>query len=453
MGSYNISKGYDIRLAGKPSAELAEGPVVSVAAVYPLEFKGVKQRLKVAEGDTVKRGSVLLEDKRDVRFKICAPAGGKVKSIKKGARRFVEEIVVEIDDSAGVEEFRKYQPAQLTGLDRQEIIDQLLRTGYLAFIRQRPFSVIPDVGKVPKSIFVNAMNTAPFLADANVVVENDRNAFQAGLDIMARLTDGKVHLCVGADAGEGLKSARNVEIHTFTGPHPSGNTSVHIDRVDPMSPTDIVWTVMAVDLVLIGRLFLDGALPAERIIALGGAGIKEAGRKHYRVRVGGSLAGLVKGFLNEGEQRAVSGGVLSGTKVELDGCIRFYQSSLTVVPEGRERYFLGWMEPGFNQYSFTRLCASTFLSRQRTWNLTTNRKGGERAMVLTGHYDRVMPMNIMVDYLIRAVLAGDTDEAISLGILETDPEDFALCDFICPCKLEVQEIIRRGLKQIEDEGI
>ncbi|OVE73372.1 NADH:ubiquinone reductase (Na(+)-transporting) subunit A, partial [bacterium B17] len=342
---------------------------------------------------------------------------------------------------------------QLIGLDRQEIINQLLGTGYLAFIRQRPFSIIPEVDKLPKSIFVNAMNTAPFLADANVVVDADKEAFQAGLDVMTRLTDGKVHLCVGADAGEALKSAKNVELHSFSGPHPAGNTSVHIEKIDAISPHDIVWTIMAVDLVLVGRLFLDGTLPTEKIIALGGSGIKLEGRKHYRVKVGGSYSELVKQNANEGEQRAVSGGVLSGTKVALDACTHFYQSSLTVVPEGRERYFLGWMEPGFNQYSFMRTCVSTFLNKQRKWNLTTNRKGGLRAMVLTGHYDKVMPMNIMVDYLVRAVLAGDTDEAISLGILETDPEDFALCDFICPCKLEVQEIIRKGLKMIEDEGI
>jgi Na+-transporting NADH:ubiquinone oxidoreductase subunit A len=228
---------------------------------------------------------------------------------------------------------------------------------------------------------------------------------------------------------------------------------VHIARVDPMSVSDVVWTVKAVDLVGIGRLFLDGVLPASRVVALGGPNVKPDARRHYKVRAGGELASLFETALVEGHHRMVAGDVLSGGRIERDSHLRFRQSSVTVIPAVRERYFMGWTMPGFKRMSFSRLLASTWLPGKRDWNLDTLMYGEERALVLTGHYDKVMPLNIMVDSLVRAALAGDTDEMIALGILETDPEDFALCDVICPSKVEVQEIIRKGLRQIEEEGI
>lgn len=449
-----VKKGFDIGLEGKPSEELGSAPDVSEVAVYPLEFEGVRQRLKVGEGDTVKAGSELIENKKNKNFKICAPASGAVKKITRGERRFVEKIVIELDGRPAEQLFDACPADRIRDLSRDDILGRLLSTGYLSYIRQRPFGGIADVEVVPKSIFVNAMNTAPFQADAGVVTGAEPEAFQAGLDILGQLTEGDVHLCTDAGAKAILKNAKNVTIHTFGGPHPAGNTSVHISRVDPMLPADIVWTVRAVDLVWIGRLFLDGRLPESRIVAHGGPGFRPEARKHIRVRTGACLGELLPGFIDVDKPRIINGDVLSGTVMESDNPgLRFHQSAINVLQEGRERLFLGWMEPGFNQFSFTRLCASTFFGRHRTWAHTTNRHGGERAMVLTGHYDRVMPMNIMVDYLVRAVLAGDTDEAIKHGILETMPEDYALCEFICPCKMELQEIIRKGLKQIEQEGI
>lgn len=453
MGDFIIKKGFDIGLEGRPALDIADLPESSRVVVYPLEHRDIKQRLLIQEGAQVSCGTALVESKLDDRFKVCAPAAGVVESIIRGERRFIEKIVIKKTGGGKDELFQKYTVSQAETLSRDAVLAQLLRTGYLAFIRQRPFGRMADAAAEPKSIFINAMNTAPFLADAGIVVNDDADAFQAGINLMTRLTVGNVYLCVNDMAVGALKSVKNVEVHTFRGPHPAGNTSVHISKIAPMSPHDIVWTVNAVDLVLIGRLFLDGKLPSKRIIAVGGPGVKELARKHYRMDMGGAFSVIGEDWLVEGEQRFINGDALAGTAVESDGCLRLNQSALTVVPEGRERNFLGWMEPGFNQYSFTRLCASTFFGRTRKWKLGTNRNGSERAIVLTGHYDRVMPMDIMVDFLLKAVMSGDSEEAIKLGILETLPEDYALCEFICPSKLEIQSIIAGGLKQIEEEGI
>jgi len=450
---FRVKRGFDIRLAGKPATEIVDVAPSATVAVFPLEFEGMKQRLKVAEGDVVSQGSVLMEDKAHEAFKLRAPAGGTGTKISRGERRFVERIVIAVNEESEPERFQQFVADAMASLDRKVILDQLINTGYLSLVRQRPFSRMADRAAQPKSIFVNAMNTGPFQADAETVVSDDPAAFQAGLDLMTCLTEGKVHLCVGPNAGEALNAAQRVERHRFSGPHPSGNSSVHIDRIDPMSPTDIVWTVKAVDVVSIGRLFLDGVLPASRIVSLGGPSVKAEARRHYRIRMGGELETLLADSMDDGTHRIINGDVLAGTRIESDAHLRLQQSAINVIPADQERYFLGWTMPGFGHMSFSRLFASTWLPGKQDFNLGTNLHGEERALVLTGHYDKVMPLNIMVDFLIRAVLAGDTDEAISLGILETDPEDFALCDVICPSKIEVQELISEGLRQIEEEGI
>ncbi len=452
---FKIKKGFDIALAGKPDVDIVNIKSSATVAIYPLEFRGLRQRLKVAEGDIVQRGSELMEDKGNVDFKLRAPAAGKVISIVRGARRFVEKIVIEVATVDKAEEFQKFSEAGIKGLDRKVILDQLTTTGFLALIRQRPFSNMADATVTPKSIFVNAMNTGPFQADAEAVVVDDPEAFQAGLDLLTKLSNGPVHLCMDAnESGQTLLAAKNVETHTFRGPHPSGNTTVHISRIAPMGIHDVVWFVKAVDVVLLGRLFLDGTIPTSRIVSLGGPLVKEEARHHYRIHAGGELGGLLKESLTDEAARVLDGDILSGVAIEEDAHLRFGQSAITVIKEDKERNFIGWTMPGFNQYSFMRLVASSFLPfLRKRWSLGTNMHGEERAMVLTGHYDKVMPLDIMTDFLIRAVLAGDTDEAISLGILETDPEDFALCDFVCPSKIEVQDIIQKGLQDIEEEGV
>jgi len=455
MAHIKIQQGFDIQLAGAPEPEITEAANVETVAVYPQEFQGVKPRLQVKEGDTVKKGSVLFVNKRNDRMKFRSPAGGTVRSIRLGERRALTEILIEVAPREEVEKFTRYSSTQIGNLSRDDAIGLLVDSGYLAYIRQRPFSKIADPGATPKSIFVNAMNTAPFQPDFDVVVQDDEPAFSAGLTLLTRLTEGPVHLCQAEDAEDlsaRVPASDRLAFHRFGGPHPSGNASVHIHHIDPIRPGDVVWVVKAVDVIQIGKLLLNGEIPSRKVICLGGPGVREEARRYYRVRHNGSLTRLLENHLLDGEQRILSGDVLMGTPVHRDSCLRTFDSSLTVIPENRERYFLGWLSPGLNSYSHSRAFLSRWLRRSGEWVLDTNRNGSHRAMVLTGLYDRFLPMRIKVDFLVRAVLAHDTEEAAQLGILEVDPEDFALCSFACPSKMDIVGIIRKGLQEVEEEG-
>jgi len=454
VGSYKIKRGLNLRLIGSPEPIIEDASDSGIVSVYPQEFEGIKPRLQVEEGNRVKRGELLFFDKKNEKLKFRAPAGGRIQAIKLGARRALTEIVIEVSPDEEVETFKQYAPQRILTLSREEVLGQLLETGYLAYILQRPFSKIADPSVRPKSVFVNGMSTAPFQADIHIAITGDEIAFQAGLDALTRLTDGKVNLCVSADSpnpSPAVMQAQHVDIHTFRGPHPSGNSSVHIHKIDPISPGDQVWVANALDVVQIGKLFLEGALPATRVVAAGGAGIRAPDRRYYRTRIGGRLNSFLGGKYEEGALRILSGDALSGAQIRKDESLRFCQSSVTVIPAGRERHFLGWLSPGWNLFSDSWLFLSSFFRRRAHWNLNTNLNGSPRVMVMTGLYDRYLPMRIMVDYLVRAVLAHDTDEAVKLGILETDPEDFALCSFACPSKMDVMGIIRNGLKEVEEE--
>ena len=478
MGNYKIKKGFDVQLVGKPSCELVDAVSAASIGLRPLDILGVRWRLLVSEGDKVKRGAVLLESKQDTDFKFRATAAGTISKIVLGDRRFVDNIIIDVDNNGEVEQLKKYDLSKIASLSADVIINHLKDTGLIAHLIQRPFSKMADASVKPKSIFVNGMNTGPFLVDASVVVDDAPEAFQAGIDLLTKLTDGDVNLCIAKGTEGSMKSIKNAAIHTFTGAHPAGNTSLHISKVDPMIPTDVIWTINAAELVQVGKVFLDGAIPATKIVALGGNCVKVGEAKHYRVLSGSPVSLLADKFEQEGHPvtpfsnriddlkvRLISGDALSGTKLNADGYLGLYQNSLTVIEDSDKRHFMGWAMPGLTDYSYSRTFVSSILNlvlgreivmnlfSKRLTRLNTNTNGGLRTMVLTGYYDKVMPLNIMVDYLIRAVLAGDTDEAIKLGILETAPEDFALCEFICPSKTDIQAVIQKGLNMIEEEGI
>jgi Na+-transporting NADH:ubiquinone oxidoreductase subunit A len=455
MTPITIKHGMNIPLAGGPKSDLAEIPQARVVAVQQ-EEEGLKVKLLVKEGDAVKRGSPLFVNKRLPELQFCSPASGTVRAIEYGPRRALDRVVIDADTTDEAIPFPTYKPDQLLGISRDDALNNLLQSGLLALIRQRPFARIADPAAKPKSIFVNGMNTAPFLPDLHVAVKGQERFFQAGLDVLARLTEGPVHLCLSpaaAHASPAVTQAARVKIHTFEGPHPSGNTSVHIFHIDPMEPHDIVWTIRGVDVLRIGRLFLEGAWPADKVICLAGPGVKPEAAQHYRIKVGTPLSELLDGRLTDVEQRIIGGDALSGQTLPNTSFLRSANASITVLPEGREQYFLGWMAPGINKYSKSRAYLSGWFGQRRPWAMDTNLNGSYRSMVLTGLYDKYVPMNMMVDYLVRAVLAHDTDEAIQLGILGTDPEDFALCSFVCPSKMDISGVIKQGLNEIEKEGI
>lgn len=458
VNKFVIKKGFDLKLLGKPDTAIETISSGSLFKINGKEFKGVKPRVKVKEGDTVKIGSVLFEDKGQEDFKVVSPVAGVVKSISLGERRVLEQIIIEENGNA-FEEFPKYNLNSIQKTKKEDLLAQLYGTGAIAYIKERPFSKIPSKGTSPKSIFVNGMNTGPFQTDFSVVIKGNEEAFQIGLSLMSRLTEGQVHLCLSDEhvrfqqLPQNIFKVDDIQVSTFRGPHPSGNSSVHINELDPINVGDKVWTIKAIDLVQIGRLFQQGRVPTDKIISIGGEGIQEKARKHYKVRIGASLETFFSNNLVAGDLRIIAGDVLSGKKIDKVHNISFYDNNFTVIAENHDREFLGWLSPGFNKLSMSRTFMSSLFGGKNGWSLNTNKNGSIRALVATGWYDRVMPLDIYVDVLVKAVLANDFERAINLGILETDPEDFALCTFLCPSKNEIQSIIQKGLDTIEAEGV
>lgn len=424
----------------------------SLFTVYPSEFEGVKPRLKVVEGDFIKRGELLFENKKNEKMQFRSPCCGTIKEILLGDRR--APIAIKIDPAKSEESitFKQYTIDRIDALSCDEVKEHLLNTGLWPLLKQRPFSKIADPDTEPKAIFINAARSAPFQADFALILKGDEAAFQAGITALSKLTKGAVHLC--SSEGDALPEFKQATSHTFSGPHPSGTTSVHINRISPILPHDTVYTIPAQDLILIGKLLLTGELPRTKIIAFSGPHIRPEFLKHYRVDLGADLTPLFQQALNnEQETRLIAGTLLAGQIVRPDSSVRFYGSEYFAMKDDEDRFLLGWTLPGLFQYSVHRLNLSSFLPRSKRWDLGTNLHGANRSMVVTGWYDRYQPLNIMTDVLIRAVLAHDTDEAIQLGILETDPEDFALAAFIDPAKTDLCGIIKQGLEEIEEEGI
>ncbi len=451
MANFKIKKGFDIKVLGKPKADIEEYANQQLFAVYPTEFEGIKPRLKVQAGDTVKRGDVLFENKKDERMQFRAPCGGTVKAVNLGARRFPVEILIERSAQEENVTFDSFTRDSIKTLSREQVAGHLLDCGMWPLIKQRPFSKIADPDTVPKAVFINAANSAPFQADFGLVLKGDEAAFQLGIDALSRLTEGKVHLC--KSAGSDVGDFENAESHTFSGKHPSGNTSVHINRINPILPNDTVYTVTAQDVILIGKLLQTGELPRTKVVALSGPAVKPESRKYYRVQIGANLQPLFEGALEDGEKRIVSGNILWGNAIKVESCVPYYGSEFFVLEEDRSRHLLGWTMPGLFQYSSHRVNLSSFLDLSHEWKLGTSMHGSHRAMVVTGWMDKYQPLNIMTDYLVRAALAHDTEEMVQLGILETDPEDFALASFVDPHKTDVCGIIKQGLEEIEEEGI
>ena len=312
VSKFVIKKGFDLNLLGKPDTAIDTIPSGSLFKINGSEFKGVKPRIKVKEGDIVKIGTILFENKGHEDFKVVSPVAGVVKNIVLGERRVLEQITIEENGNA-YEEFQKYNLNSILTTNKEELLAQLYSSGAIAYIKERPFSIIPIKGTSPKSIFINGMNTGPFQTDFSVVIKGNEEAFQIGLSLMSRLTEGQVHLCLSDEhvrfqkLPQNILNVNDIQVNTFKGPHPSGNTSVHINELDPINVGDKVWTIKAIDLVQIGRLFQQGRTPTDKIICIGGEGIRENARKHYKVRIGASLDTFFSKNLEAGEQRIIAG--------------------------------------------------------------------------------------------------------------------------------------------------
>jgi len=442
-----IRRGLNIKLQGRADRNFIQVERPFLYALKPPDFTGVLPKIIVKPGDLVKIGTPLFYDKNHPEIKFTAPVSGKIAEITRGERRRVLAIVIESDGRDDCLQFTKADPSALS---REEILSNIIESGMWPVIRQRPYSVIADPGDNPKSIFISGFDTSPLAPEYDFLVRDFQNEFQKGIDALRKLTTGKIHLSLNEKTRsvETYLNVTGTEIHFFEGPHPAGNVGIQIHHIDPINKGDIVWFVGPLDVIRIGKLFLTGYIDNSNIVAVAGSEINRPG--YYKSFRGASISPLLKNNLKEGENRFISGNVLTGSKIEKDGYIGFYDNQLTVIPEGKYYDFLGWAMPGLKKYSVSRSFFS-WLNPLKEYRLDTNLKGGRRSFVLTGEYEKVLPMDIHPLYLIKAILAEDIDKMEQLGIYEVDEEDFALCEFICSSKTDVQAIIRKGLDLMKKE--
>lgn len=439
--SIRLKRGFDLRIVGAAEKTLVTEVQSSFYGVKPTDFPGLTPKLNVKTGDKVLAGSPLFHDKIRPEILFTSPVSGTVTAINRGDRRKLLEVVIE---KAG-DEFIDFGKADLASVSVEKVKELLLKSGLWPSIRQRPYNIIAHPADAPKAIFVSGFDSSPLAPDYNFIADNTSSSeFKAGIKVLKKLTEGKVHLVLNGkvEAAEQLKKAENVEISYFSGPHPAGNPGVHIHHLSPINKGELVWVVNLQDILSIGKLFTAGVYKNERIIALTGSEILHP--QYYNLRSGSSIAPIVKNNMKSGNLRFISGNVLTGTKINSDGFLGYYDSQVTVIPEGNYYEFFGWMKPGINKFSFSKTFASKLFPK-KSYNLDTNLHGGERAFVMTGQYEKVVPMDIYPMQLLKAILAEDIEMMENLGIYEIAEEDFALCEFICPSKIEIQSIVRKGL--------
>jgi len=436
-----LKKGLDIRIKGAAEKTYAGEVYSTHYGVKPTDFPGLTPKLNVREGELVSAGSPLFHDKIRPEILFTSPVSGKVVSITRGDRRRLLEVVVE---KSG-DEFIDFGKSDSASLNREMVREVLLSSGLWPAIRQRPYHIIAHPSDIPKAIFISGFDTAPLAPDYNFIMDNSStSSFNIGISAIGKLTDGTINLILNGrgDSSELLKRVPDVEISYFTGPHPAGNVGVHIHHLNPINKGEIIWFVNLQDVIAIGRLFEEGVYRHDRIIALTGSEVLHS--QYYKVRSGASISPIIKENTGPGNLRHISGNVLTGTRIESTGYLGYYDSQVTVIPEGDYFEFFGWMKPGINKFSFSRTFASR-LFPQKSYSLDTNLHGGERAFVMTGQYEKVVPMDIYPMQLLKAILAEDIDMMENLGIYEIAEEDFALCEYICPSKIEIQSIVRKGL--------
>ncbi len=440
-----LRKGLNIKLKGSAKPELDILPVPATVALKPTDFPGLTPKLKVKADTLVKAGDALFYDKYHPEILFTAPFGGKVISVNRGERRKILEVVIETDVKAGSAEFKKADPGSLSG---EEVKELILSSGLWPFIKKRPYGVIASPGEKPGAIYISTFDTAPLAPDYNFVLKGQMDTFQTGINALAKLTSGKVNL--GVNPGSAFTGIKNVVLNTFDGPHPAGNVGIQIHHIAPLNKGEVVWTINVQDVLFIGRLFETGKVDFSKIIALTGSEVENP--KYYKAVLGAPVSALTDGKLkNAGyKQRIISGNVLTGTRVKPQNFLGYYDSMISVIPEGDEYEFMGWATPGIDKFS----ASKAFLSKlfpKKEYVLNANLHGGERAFVLSGQYEKLVPMDILPVHLLKAIIVNDIDKMEQLGIYEVVEEDFALCEYACTSKVKVQEILRTGINTMIKE--
>ncbi|TVZ39180.1 Na+-transporting NADH:ubiquinone oxidoreductase subunit A [Alteromonadaceae bacterium 2753L.S.0a.02] len=442
-----IRRGLDLPITGEPRQSIEDGPSIRSVAVIGFDYHGMKPTMAVQVGDKVKKGQLLFTDKKTEGVCYTAPAAGTVSAVNRGYQRVLQSVVIDVEgDEAEI--FDTYAEGDLVKLARQQVVDNLVKSGLWTALRTRPFSKVPALDGTPSAIFVSLMDTNPLAADPTLVVNEQSQSFINGLTVLSKLTEGKVFVC--HKPGISVPQAACATYETFDGVHPAGNVGTHIHYLAPVSAERFVWSVGYQDVIAIGDLFTTGTLNNSRVVSLAGPQIENP--RLVRTILGASLDELTAGQMKSGENRIVSGSVFGGRNAY--GPTAFlgrYHNQITVLLEGRERPFVHFMVPGFNRFSALPIYISN-LMKGKKYSFTTSCNGSERAMVPTGSYEEVMPLDILPTHLLRALIVGDTEMAQKLGCLELDEEDLALCTFVCSGKYEYGPILRDNLSRIEKEG-
>ena len=445
-----IKRGLDLPIAGQPEQKIHAGPALRSVALVGFDYVGMKPTMLVAEGDLVRTGQPLFTDKKTEGVQYTAPASGIVSAINRGAKRVFESLVIELQEDNPLT-FASYEPGELDGLSTELVKENLINSGLWTALRTRPLSKVPAPDTEPHSIFVTATDTNPLAGDPAIVIAEHEQDFANGVTLLTRLTEGKVFVAVAADSkAPSLQHAR-VHVESFAGPHPAGLVGTHIHHLDPVNFQNVVWTIGYQDVIALGKLFTTGQLFTERVVSLAGPMVEKP--RLLRTRLGANIDELCAGQLKTGEFRAISGSVLSGRKAA--GAVIYlgrYASQVSVIAEGREREFMGWLSPGANKHSVLPIYLSRWFGGGKKLNMTSTTNGSVRAMVPVGSYEKVMPLDILPSPLLRALIVGDLETAQNLGALELDEEDLALCTYVSIGKYEYGTILRDNLTRIENEG-
>ena len=435
-----IKKGLDIKLKGQAETVTQEAVSSNVFTLKPEDFHSIIPKLSIKVGAKLKAGEAVFYNKANEDMKFVSPVSGEVVDIIRGEKRKLLAIKIQADSE---QQYIDFGVKDSKSMEADEIKNHLLVSGCWPFIMQRPYAVIADPAKTPKAIFISGYASAPLAADYDYVLAGKESELQAAVTALSKLTSGEVHVSVGEKSNSPLAGLSNTTLHKVSGPHPSGNVGTQIAQIDPVNKGEIVWTITPQDLVIIGELLLTGKFNAERIVALAGSSVEAP--KYYKTKIGVSLNSLIEGKLSRDNNRIISGNVLTGKAQDSKGNLDYYSNIVTVIPEGNDYEFFGWIMPMFKKVSISRALTFSWMFPNKKFDLNTNTNGEHRAFVVTGNYEEVFPLDIFPMQLLKACMYKDLDEMEQLGMYEVAPEDFALTEFVCVSKQPHQEIIRKGL--------
>ena len=445
----SVRKGIDIKLKGESDKVIADSKPTKLVALKPSDFPGLVPKMLLKEGEEVKCGSPVFCDKYNDEINYVSPVSGKLKEIVRGEKRRIMAVTIESDGNMVQ---LNTKPKDLAKLDPVEIKSELMSSGLWPFFKMRPIDIVAIPSDTPKSIFISGFDSHPLAPDYDFIMHGKSAEFNAGLEIVGKLTSGNVNLQLRSNADEVFTSAKNVNINSVSGPHPAGNVGVQIHQIDTLNKGEVIWYINPQDVMVIGRYSLTGAYDASKIVSVGGSNISE--RKYYKTITGASIDSIIDQKNISENSRVISGNVLTGDHVSLDGFLGFYHHQITVIPEGNQhKFFLknGWLSPGFSSFSASKAYPTWLMSKSKKYDLDTNLNGEERAFVVSGQYEKVFPFDIYPVQLLKSIVTNDVENMENLGIYEVSPEDFALCEFVCTSKVNLQKIVRDGLDTIFKE--